>query len=346
MNKQGKDNPFYVVLKDKIESIIFFVVAANSVMKPFFQWVAEQQLFVPLTLYYDYLIRPKLVYIGNVIILFIFLVKLVYVFNRKRINEYSAIINLYDILHKDYFHNMRTSIVHIEQMEDIVKNALENECFEEYELLYTQGYSELMNVVQDCVNQVSDIMNDYMGMPEIGKGTICACVKMVGIDESTKSIEGKSLVTVARSKNTPTKRKRKVKKDIIGKNTDFLNLSKGYRNYYAGTRLHELQKSGKYNNSTEHFAYESTIVVPLRYQSIKTNVKKNRNRTIEIKVNNDVDIVGYLCIDSTKVIDEWNNPDEIDQVVKILSVYADSLYIYLHSFRNVFSINKFKGDQL
>lgn len=180
-----------------------------------------------------------------------------------------------------------------------------------------------------------------MGMPHEGKSSICTCIKMVSIYEKDKPISERSLITLARSKNSSATRMDKTKKNVIGQNTDFLDLSKGYRNYYVGVNLIDKFKKGEYNNSTPNFAYESTVVVPIRFSDVYSDIKvASKEKRVEIKVRSDVDIVGYLCIDTEKVLNEWKKADEVKKVVKMLAVYADSLYIYLSAFRRTFSNKK------
>ena len=234
---------------------------------------------------------------------------------------------------------MRDHMHQLEETENLLPGEIHNKDIKEFENHYNNEYKRLGNITQECVNQVSDVINELMGMPEKGRGSICACIKMISIHEKDKPIAERSLITLARSKNSSSKRKRKTEKDVIGKNTDFLALSEGYRNYYYGIDLRKKFEKGDYINSTPNFSYESTIVVPIRYTNLEPKVKvvsKGKKKQVEINVKNDVDIVGYLCIDTEKVLYDWENNDEVKEIVKILAVYADTLYVYLSAFRRTF----------
>ena len=82
--------------------------------------------------------------------------------------------------------------------------------------------------------------------------------------------------------------------------------------------------------------------MPRRYKNLEYKLqtadigKKKRKETIEITFKDEPDILGYLCIDSRAILPEWENSIQNRYIVNILSVYADSLYIYLSCFQRAF----------
>lgn len=323
---------------DFVQSIIFIGSIINAVAAPIIKIFEDMPLPNWISKYSEIFNVTSIGYLVNCIIMVVFIVKLVVVITLKNTTKNEELIHIIDCLHTNYIHNMRNHIHHLEETEKLLPKKLYKN-IEKFERYYNDEYKTLESITQDCVNQVSDVINEFIGMPAAGKSSICACIKMISIHEKNKTIEERSLVTLARSKNSTNERKQKNKKDIIGKNTDFLDLSEGYRNYYYGIGLREKYESGEYINSTPNFSYESTIVVPIRYTSLKKEIKINseeKKKQIEINVKNDVDIVGYLCIDTEKVFSDWEKSDEVKKVVKILALYADTLYIYLSAFRKTF----------
>lgn len=321
-----------------IQSIIFIGSILNTLVAPAIKIFEDMSLPNWISKYSEIFNVTSVGYLVNCIIMVVFIVKLVVVIILKDKTKNEELIDIIDCLHTNYFHNMRDHIHRLEETEKLLPKKPQKG-IDKFERYYNDEYKRLESITQSCVNQVSDVINGFMGMPEKGKSSICACIKMISIYEKDKPIAERSLITLARSKNSSNKRIQKNKKDIIGKNTDFLDLSEGYRNYYYGIGLRGKYEKGEYNNSTSNFSYESTIVVPIRYTSLKPEIKMNskgKKKQVEIKVKNDVDIVGYLCIDTEEILSDWENSDEVKKVVTILALYADTLYIYLSAFRRTF----------
>ncbi len=248
-------------------------------------------------------------------------------------------------LHEEFIHEMRN---HIHQLENITVPSYDvddEKAISSFNREYNVEYKELQKITKQCVDQVSHVINNLMGIDYDDKGSICACIKMVSIDDEKLPIEKKSLWTIARSENTDAKRKKSSNSmSVIGANEDFLNLSNGYQRFYSNTDLTKKYNAGKYRNSTPNFMYESTIVVPIRYNEMKSETinlpsdEDEKKRIVQLKLESHSDIAGYLCIDSTEVFKEWDDTDEVMKIVNILAVYADLLYIYLTTFKKTFKV--------
>lgn len=328
---------------DLVQSLIFIGTIINSVMAPVLDKFDELKLPQFIIGYVNFFNIHSIQYFVNCAIMVFFIVKLVIVlkFQNKKRNE--EIISVIDCLHTNYIHDMRNHIHDLEKLEKRTFDMSNKDDVKNYEDLYNSHYKILGIVAQQCVNQISDIINECMGMPNKGKESICTCIKMVSIYEKDKPISERSLITLARSKNSSRKRMQNVGKHIIGKNTDFLDLSKGYRNFYYGINLKNKFEKREYNNSTPDFSYESTVVVPIRFSDMHSTVnffpEKKKKSRLEIQIKNDVDIIGYLCIDTEKILQEWENSKQVEKIVKILAFYADSLYVYLSIFQKTFMID-------
>lgn len=324
---------------DFVQSLIFIVSIVNAIIAPIVKKFKDIALPSLIRKYVDFFDFSSTVYWINCIIMALFVIKLIYVITKKNRNSSKELIDIIDCIHTNYIHCMRDHMHQLEETENLLSKDI-NDDVKKFERYYNDEYKRLESIAQECVNQVSNVLNKFVGMPEKGKDSICTCIKMISINEKDKPIAERSLITLSRSENSSNKRRiRKNKKDIIGENTDFLDLSNGYRNYFYGVGLKEKYKRGEYKNSTLNFSYESTIVVPIRYTNLKQEVEviseKGRKR-IEITVKNDIDIVGYLCIDTEKKIYDWKKRDEVKEIVKILALYADTLYVYLSAFRKTF----------
>lgn len=331
---------FLIEFCDLIQSLIFLGTIVNAIMAPVLENLDKSKLPECLVVYSNFFSITSFKYILNCAVLTFFIVKLVIILMYRNKHNNQKLIDFVDHLHKDYIHHMRNHIHALEETEKEISNIDIKDKPKEYERLYNSEFKILENVAQKCVDQISDIINESMGMPSDCVNSICTCIKMVSVFESDKDISQRSLITLARSENSSNKRKQSITKNIIGQNTDFLDLSNGYRNVFYGIDLKNKFQKGEYNNSTPNFSYDSTIVVPIRFAdsvldvSVSPSYKKKRK--VEIKIKRDVDILGYLCIDTAKKLHEWEKYDEVTKVVKILSIYADSLYVYLRTFQQTF----------
>lgn len=325
-----------------MQSLIFIGSIINTVIAPLIGKIEEVEFPQFIIQYADFFNTTSVEYMINCCIMVFFIIKLVFETIHKNKKRIDTLVSVMDSLHSGYIHDMRDHIHDLEEVAKTTYNMDFNKNLKEYEALYNAEYKVLEKVVQQCVDQISDFINDCMGLSEDTSDTICTCVKMVSIHEEEKAISERSVITLARSRNSSRKRKQGTGKHTIGKNTDFLDLSKGYRNFYSGVNLKDKFKKGEYDNSTPDFSYESTVVVPIRFSDLHSNVSivpaKGKKKRVEIKIQSDVDIVGYLCIDTEKVLHEWENKDDVEKIVKILAFYADSLYVYLSTFQRTFTV--------
>lgn len=269
--------------------------------------------------------------------------KSVYSCSKRTAESNKRIIGLMTGMHDKYIHLMRNHIVELETLGETILqlNLAEKEDRKTYEKYFDREHLTLENNLTNCVNNIQNVLDEMMGFKTGDPEAICVCIKMVGIGENSKAAEKRTLITIARSSNTKKYRKRPLQKDIIGDNSDFLELSRGYKNMYYGTNLRQKHEKGVYLNSSRGFEYESTIVVPIRYRVVKTSHKIDDNRkSVRVILDAKSDIAGFLCIDSTKIIPEWEKSEKVRDIVNVLSPYADSLYIYLHSFFKVFDLGE------
>lgn len=338
----GKTGESLVAFTDFIQALIFIGSSINTVLAPLLGKIGSEKLPELLKKYADFFSLFSIQYIVNCVILVALFTKFLLVAIRGNIKKSKTVIDIMDFLHADYIHDMRTHIHKLAKAEKNISKMDLPKQVKEFEELYNNEYKSLQNVAQKCVNQVSDVLNECLGTSDDKKDTICTCIKMVSIHEKDKPISERSVITLARSRNSSSKRSRKIGKHIIGENSDFLDLSKGYRNYFFGVNLKDKFDKGEYNNSTPNFSYESTIVVPIRFSDMYSKVDvvpiAGKKKKLEINIKSDVDIAGYLCIDSEKVFHEWEKIENVEKIVKVLAFYADSLYIYLSTFQKTFTI--------
>ena len=334
-------------VKDVVESILFLGSCINAILIPVIghsRWLSKIPQF--LVKYVEFFDTQSGQYIINCLILVFFIVKLFVTCHRNNKINNEIIIETLGDLHDKCIHDMRDHIHHLASIRSQINK-------ENYDKLFTEEFKRLQAIATQFADQVSSIINGLMGIEvdnekssRKGNESVCACIKMIGNTES-KPIAEKTVITLARSKNTPKYRyteKNDKNIPVIGKNTDFLDLSEGYRNYYNGVRLREKFCKGEYNNTTENFKYESTIVVPIRFSGLEVKLhiitRKKVKQIAEINTKNDLDLTGYLCIDSEAVLEDWEDPIKVKKILKIMSVYADLMYIYMREFLSSFRIGE------
>ena len=111
----------------------------------------------------------------------------------------------------------------------------------------------------------------------------------------------------------------------MGKNSDFKHLCDGTNIWYHGVDLKSKYEKHEYENEADEKdwqqKYNSTIVVPIRYYNINENISVN-------------DILGFLCIDSKKIIKNWDDANSFE--LQYRAIFADSIYTYIKLFRRMF----------
>lgn len=335
-------------VKDIVESIAFVGSCFNAVMIP----VIEKSSFLSILpefalMYIDFFNSESGKYIINCLVLTFLIIKLFVVCYKNNRQHNETVINLMGDLHDKCIHDMRDHLHSLTSIKDAI-------CSKNYNKVFAEEFKKLQNISKQCVDQLSDIINGQMGLLNDVK-PVCACIKMIGNTESTP-IAKKPVITLARSYNTQDDRIKKSDVAIIEENTDFLDLSYGYRNYFSGTNLKEKFAKSQYKNSSINFKYESTIVVPIRYNGLNVNIKtkednqkknkgqkrkrKQKKQIVEINTQSNLDLIGYLCIDTERILKDWEEYKKVKKILKILSVYADLMYIYIRAFMDSFGVGE------
>lgn len=281
-NKIRKAIDKLIYFKDVIESIAFF----GSPVVMYFSKAAiypdiNNQALLKI---WNYIHGNTTIFSISTIILFALILKLLYTIHARFFHNTKWFTDFMSGFHEYYIHLMRD---HVAELGEISSNISmmdmnKEKLLKEYVRIYNDEYKKLEGNIQLCVNQISELLNEIMGYDENEEAAICVCLKMVSVDSINRPLLDKSVITVARSSNTPENRKGNSVRALIKDNSDFLSLSEGFSNTFAYTNLRERYANGTYKNSSKRFSYESTIVVPIRYKKQEYSMEVKGN-TIGLK---------------------------------------------------------------
>lgn len=238
---------------------------------------------------------------------------------KKEIKAGQITYNIIYKIHNDFIHKIRNGIYEMYLLnQKIIKYRKDNnhDAIQEVQL---HAFDNLINNLQNYVDSIADYLSEY------NNDTISVCIKTINSGQNDVSDLDKKAKTLVRSHNTDRERKRSNEDITIGKNTDFIHLCNGTNIWFHGVDLKTQYTNGKYINEAEaqdwQEKYNSTIVVPIRYYNA------NDGNPIH-------DILGFLCIDSKKIIPRWDDVNSFE--LQYLAIYADTIYTYVKLFRRIF----------
>lgn len=255
------------------------------------------------------------------IIAFVFLIiKIVYVGVKSKSESLYIQRKTTEFIHRQLIHKIRNNIVELEPLSIKLQKLAKDNNIDAIAECYNSELKNLASNLKEYVDALARYLTDYRGI------TISICIKAFKKRERNRSdFLTEEIITLVRSSNTEKERINN-KKTYIGQNTDFTNLCKGQIVFFASSNLNKIKASGQYINDSENWKsnkYISTLVTPIRYNNSNTG-----NNYIKS------DIIGFLCIDSTEEIPEWENSDSFE--LQILAAFSDILYVYLKEFYNCF----------
>lgn len=230
--------------------------------------------------------------------------------------SFQAQRDLSFFIHTQFVHDVRCKIVELENISQYLEKYKHDP--KKIEDNFKKEWDVLKNNVGNYVNVLSEYLSAYRN------DTISVCVKTFAkrLRHRTEFMNER-IITIARSSNT-RKERQTSDNTIVKNNTDFYNLCNGQSVFFGCSNLSEKETAGQYSNDSTNWTkkcYDSTLVAPIRY-----NTKDSQNSNNNIKP----DILGFLCIDSTHIIEEWESQDSFE--LQTLAIFADILYIYIKEF--------------
>lgn len=169
-NKSEGTKNFIVGFTDFFQSLIFIGSIANTIIAPIIKMFEKMSLPSWISKYSEIFDMKSIGYWINCVVMVFFIIKLVIVITHKNQDKNEELINIMDCLHTNYIHNMRDHIHELEETEDLLPRKKHKD-IKNIEKNYNYEFKRLENITQECVNQVSDVINGFMGMPEEGKAT-------------------------------------------------------------------------------------------------------------------------------------------------------------------------------
>ncbi|MBM6688338.1 hypothetical protein H6A35_05560 [Collinsella tanakaei] len=205
--------------------------------------------------------------------------------------------------------------------------------------LYVQHPGELVDdtvrVLEEAVEALSNLLTRWTGR------TVCACVKLVELDNEGSGPYDGVVSTWARSVNSGHSRLLATDENEIrvSQNTDFKKIL-GFNSdgriqgpFYCGNLIEyakRMEAAGeKYENSTSNWQrkYRATIVVPICADRMSLASSHTGERAGEVQP-----IVGFLCVDT---MSELAFPDEMEvPYVNLMTTFADGLYTVIAKYKD------------
>lgn len=233
---------------------------------------------------------------------------------------------LIEFVHQELIHKIRNNVVELEPLNDKIQKFAKDNNMDAISECYNNELKELKQNIQYYVDQLEHYLSQYR------EDTISVCIKIFrNRDRNRNEFQEEEIITLTRSSNTESERESTLS-TFVGQNTDFTNLCLGRMIFFGSSDLSIMEESGQYINDSENWKknkYVSTLVTPIRYYNDDFN--NTRERKIE------PDIIGFLCIDSEKIVKEWEHSDSFE--LQMLAAFADILYVYLKEFYKCFENN-------
>lgn len=260
-----------------------------------------------------------------IIFIFFIILSIVYLYKIWKIgkidNQKNTIAEEFvDKLHTNFIHDIRDNIKELDNnIEDFNKNieVLSNR-------VRTYMFENLTRTMQAYTDFLADYLSGYCD------STISVCIKIVKFEDQNE--DKPEAMTLTRSSNTKKNRVKENEIVSIKDNDDFKFLYEGKNTFYGKANLIKEHNEGNYNVQDNiniwSRKYMSTLIAPIRYYS--ENIKYNNT-------NLNFDILGFLCIDSDKVMKQWENPNSHE--LNVLAIFADTMYIYLKKYKEIYLRN-------
>lgn len=235
-------------------------------------------------------------------------------------NSYNVTYNIVNKLHNDFIHKLRDATYNLYLKEQRIIELRKTQNTEAIKEVQERAFDSLISNLQSFVDSIADYLSEYNN-----KDKISVCIKIINPGQDNIADSDKKAKTLVRSKNTKKARSRTNENITLGKNTDFKHLCDGTNIWYHGVDLKTKYENGEYENEAPvkdwQSKYNSTIVVPIRYYINDDDILVN-------------DILGFLCIDSKKIVTTWDDTEPFE--LQYLAIFADSLYTYIKFFRRLF----------
>lgn len=150
--KHEKVRDGIIVAVDFIQSLLFLGSIINAVMAPVIEKAKGVNFPECINKYADFFSTDSTKYVINCAIMLFFIIKLFVGIIRKNSKRNEEVIQVMDYLHKDYIHNMRSHMHHLEEVEDSIRDINISKKVKQYEKLYNAEYKKLECVAQQCVD--------------------------------------------------------------------------------------------------------------------------------------------------------------------------------------------------
>ena len=255
------------------------------------------------------------------LLLIIILVCAIRKVGKRAIKLKSTTYDLIYQLHNEFSHILRNGIYDLYLAKEKIEMFKQENNKNAIKELQSHAFDNIVNNLQSFVDLIADFLSSYRD------DTISVCIKVINSGQENIKDDEKQAKTLVRSKNTKRNRKRSNENITVGKNSDFVHLCDSTNIWYKGIDLKTMYDKGTYANEIAsndwQMKYNSTIVVPIRYKN-----------TTDDKIY--FDVLGFLCIDSKKVVKEWDKCDPEPLELHYLAIFADSIYTYIKLFRRIF----------
>lgn len=229
--------------------------------------------------------------------------------------------NFVQKLHIKFIHDIRDNVKELDKTEKILCNGNADVI----QITRKSMFQILANNMQNYVDFISELLTEYC------KTTISVCIKIVTIENN--DINNPLAMTLVRSTNTRKKRLKNNETVKINENDDFKYLYNGANTFFGAADLISKHNEGNYNVEERidiwKDKYKSTLIAPIRYYS-----KHSRNNNVDVEF----EILGFLCIDANEILPQWEDINSYE--LKILAIFADTMYIYLKRYNDVYCIGK------
>lgn len=227
-------------------------------------------------------------------------------------------------LHVRFFHDLRDDIKDLENYGKKINAGDDKEKI----ILKEEMFKKFVESMQRYIDFISEYFSDYCG------STISACIKIIKLDKDNQDIDdikNRRAITLVRSSATKRERSKNNEEVTVVKNSDFLFLCTGANVFYGKADLDQEYSKHQYNveddYNTWHSKYISTLITPIRYYNKHRRYTTNDNRI-------ELDILGFLCIDSKKKQINWEDFDSHE--LQLMAIISDSLYTYMKRFKDIY----------
>lgn len=189
------------------------------------------------------------------------------------------------------------------------------------------------NIIKKCCTAINEYFDCYLG------NKTCVCIKTIKTENIlNEDIKTWEIRTLARSESTLQLRSdTDSHSSKVTENTDFeLIISEGedcFSTPNLPDTIEKFSKKGKtYKNSRSNFLdyYKSTIVVPIRIDTVKISSVLKDQVSEDYLEKRKYHVLGFLCVDSMFTFD--NDIDTFVSATEQAKAFADIMYHLLETF--------------